>query len=208
MTQKSMVLFLLILFATPALAGSWKDCTSKNPDRGIAGCTKIIDAGKGTKQNLAIAYRNRGTAYAKKGEYDKALVDLSAAIKRNNKFADAYYDRGLTYYNMHDAKLAIADFTNAIAFKPKYAFAYNNRGIAYIQLGDFDLAIADFDKSAALDPRNAPAYFNRADAFEKKGEWKRATIDWQRAISLFPAASEWNVKARDRLAKAKANVAN
>lgn len=43
------------------------------------------------KPNDTELYYNRGIAYYKKREYDKAIADFSEVIKREPNHADAYY---------------------------------------------------------------------------------------------------------------------
>ena len=57
------------------------DRTSLDPR--IDGCTALIDSGQGTTAALAIAYNNRGNAYATKGDYDRAIQDFDQSIKLN-----------------------------------------------------------------------------------------------------------------------------
>ena len=71
-------------FATAAFAESkkeWDDCTSSDADLSIKGCNTIIGRGKETKNNLAIAYYNRGIDYQNKGDHDKAIADFNQSIK-------------------------------------------------------------------------------------------------------------------------------
>ncbi len=47
--------------------------------------------------NNAETYYNRGNAYGKKGQYDKAISDYTKAIEINPSYAKAYYNRGVAY---------------------------------------------------------------------------------------------------------------
>ena len=50
-----------------------KDRTSAESQ--IIGCTALIKSQENSAQVLAIAYNNRGNAYAGKGQYDLAIQD-------------------------------------------------------------------------------------------------------------------------------------
>ena len=49
----------------------------------ISGCTAIIDLSSNTPRTLAVAHNNRGNAYVKLGQYDRALQDFDQSIKIN-----------------------------------------------------------------------------------------------------------------------------
>ena len=127
--------------------------------------------------NYAMAYNNRGNAYAKKGDFDRAIIDYTKAIQLNPDSADAYYNRGNAYYNKGDFNRAIADYTKTIQLNPDYADDYNNRGAAYHSKGDFDHAIIDYTKAIQLNPDSADAYYNRGEAWLHLKEWGKARLD-------------------------------
>src|ERR1700733_3327823 len=47
----------------------------------INGCTVTIEAGQEPPKTLALAYNNRGLAYADKGDLDHAVADYGEAIE-------------------------------------------------------------------------------------------------------------------------------
>ena len=118
-TVKLLLVALGLVAASPALADNWKDCSSKNSDRAIKGCSTIIKAGRETKTNLAIAYYNRGITFGKMGVYARAIADLDQSILRRPKYADYYYNRGKVYYDKGEFDRAIADYDKAILLNPK-----------------------------------------------------------------------------------------
>ena len=80
------VLAISLLFNAASLAQSpmeWKQCLGlEGPivDTVIDGCTAIIQSGREPRERLATAFDNRGVAYRRKGEYDRALQDYEQAI--------------------------------------------------------------------------------------------------------------------------------
>jgi tetratricopeptide (TPR) repeat protein len=50
------------------------------------------------KPDNAEAYCNRGTAYAKLGQYKLAMEDHNEAIRLKTDYADAYNNRAITYF--------------------------------------------------------------------------------------------------------------
>jgi tetratricopeptide (TPR) repeat protein len=64
---------------TGALADDLADCTQPSDlPRAIAGCTNLLEAA--TSRHFAIAYRNRSSAYAALGDFDRAEQDYHLAV--------------------------------------------------------------------------------------------------------------------------------
>src|SRR5262245_5659195 len=71
-------------------AGPGDDCVqSRDLDRVISGCTDFIKDSN-DPSDIATAYHNRGLAYAKKGNRDRAIADFTKAIRINPKLGAAY----------------------------------------------------------------------------------------------------------------------
>lgn len=194
--------WLLILFtAAPGLAASQqahRDCDAGNPDRNIAGCTRIIDDPNETAAMHSIAYVARGLAWDAKGDRDRAMTDFNDAIRADPTNALAYNDRAILWREKGDPDHAIADFTAAIAINPfpksdyfgkAHINIYTNRGLAWQAKGDTDRAIADFSAALRLDGNDAEAYFNRAQAFIAKRDLDHARSDLDAFIRLDPKSA-------------------
>jgi tetratricopeptide (TPR) repeat protein len=153
-----------------------------NWDKAIADCTEAIRL----KPDSALAYSERGFAYAGKHNLDKAIADLSEAIRLDPTDATAYYFRGSAYSEKDDFDKSIANLTEAIQLNPQYAQAYVGRGTDYGMKGDWDKAIADLSEAIRLDPGDALMYFGRGTAYARKDEWDKAIADCTEAIRLDP----------------------
>lgn len=188
-------LALWVGVCTPAMAQlspDWTQCVGGpriSKDQSIAACTRIIDGGKETGENLAIAFNNRGLAYYDKGDLTRAIADYDQAIRLKPDYATAFYKRGLVYLAKGDLTRAIADFDQAIRLKPDYAFAFNNRGNAYVDKGDLTRAIRDYDQAIRLKPDYFEAFYNRGLVHYAKGDPARAIDDFDTAIRLNPRYS-------------------
>ncbi len=125
-------------------------------------------------------------AYAKKGNFDKAIEEYTEAIRLHPKFAQAYCNRGAAYADKGNIDKAIEDFTEFIRLDPKFAPAYCNRGMAYAKKGNFDKAIEDSTEAIRLDPKFAQAYNTRGWAYEQKKHSYKALSDYTEAIRLDP----------------------
>jgi tetratricopeptide (TPR) repeat protein len=63
---------------------AWKWCEGRNgasADLVIKSCTTVIQSGRENTENLAVAFYNRGKAYADKGDLDRAIQDFDQAIR-------------------------------------------------------------------------------------------------------------------------------
>jgi tetratricopeptide (TPR) repeat protein len=87
-------------------------------DARIEACTALIDAGRSTATASAIAYNNRGNAYAEKGDYDRAIQDFDQSIKLAPTYAKPFNNRGVAHLRKGEHDLAINAFDEAIKLNP------------------------------------------------------------------------------------------
>jgi len=67
----------------------------------------------------ADALTARSLVYRRKGDLDRALADLTAAIRRDGTNATAFYQRGLTRADAGDLAGARADLAEAVRLDPR-----------------------------------------------------------------------------------------
>jgi tetratricopeptide (TPR) repeat protein len=197
-----------MILVAPAFGANRKqhdDCNADDPDRNIAGCTRIIADRGESKRVRGIAHVGRGLAFASKGDLDRAVADFTEAVRLNPKDALAYSNRGLTFADKGDFDRAIADYTTAIRLNPlprsdlsgvPHVNIYHNRCIAWTRKGDLDRAISDCDQAIRVDPGFAFAHYTRGKAWYDKymgaSEWidpkdlDRAITDFSEAIRFDP----------------------
>ena len=102
-------------------SADWSRCENVLfPNVQIGGCTAVIQSGRETAADRAIAYNIRGVAYRDKGEMDRAIADFSEAIRLNPLLASAYHDRAIAYRAKGDNGRAVADQEVAIRLDPTY----------------------------------------------------------------------------------------
>ena len=213
-----MAICAVMLAAAPAFGASHEDhnnCNSRDTDRNILGCTKVLEDSGESARNRGIAHVGRGLAFQQKGETDRAMADMTDAIRLNPDDALAYSNRGILWREKHDVERAIADFTSAIRIEglPRsdiggdgHVNIYANRGLAYMAKGDLALALADFDEAIRRDRDNVEAYFCRAQIHLSTGETDRAIVDLNRAIRLDPElTSAYYTRADARVQRYKSS---
>ena len=109
-----------------------------------------------------MAYCNRGLAYDRIGDYERAIADFSETIRLKPEFVEAYNYRGAAYIQKGDYDRAVADENQVIGLDPKHVTAHFNRGNAYRRKGDWDRALTDYKEALRLGPTNPLDYKNLA----------------------------------------------
>lgn len=146
----------------------------------------IQRTGRGTAVQQAAEHLERGLAFDRMGDRERAIAELNEAIRLDPKCARAYPHRGLAQFRKKEYDQAIADFTEALRFDPKSVITLVDRGAAYSKKGDFDRAIADCAAALQLDPKSSLAYAQRGCAYKGKGDYDHAIADCTEAIRFDP----------------------
>ena len=141
--------------------------------------------------NNKTAYINRGTAYAKKGLFIKAIDDFSKALTIDPENSVSYNNRGFTWEKRGYYNHALEDFNKALNINPDSIDALNNRGCIWIIKGKSDKAVSDFNKILELDKKNDIAYYNRGCSWIEINRIKKALNDVQNALKLKPTDSRY-----------------
>ena len=155
----------------------------------VEACTRIL--GRDIPQMQAFALIHRGRAWVRKGDFDRALADFTAAMKEDADIVYGYADRGDVYRLRGQCEEAIADYDYALRLAPDRADIYLSRGICQTEQRRSDSAAINFDMAVRLDPSNAAgvaalALTRKADIAAMKGDFARALPDYDRAIALQP----------------------
>jgi tetratricopeptide (TPR) repeat protein len=75
----------------------------------------------------------KARAFMKKGEFDRAIADLSQSIHLKPDNYGTWFNRGEIHFKKGEYERAIADFTGVIRLKPRHVGAYTGRGEAHAQ---------------------------------------------------------------------------
>ena len=113
---------------------------------------------------LSAALRfDRGLAYYRQKDYEKAVADFTEAIhnegeRNRNLSGDCYAMRGIVFMHMKKYDEALDDFNMAIELSPNDYRNYCSRARAYSQIGDADKAIKDYNVAITLDSEKPLGY--------------------------------------------------
>jgi tetratricopeptide (TPR) repeat protein len=189
------LLAAFVAIASGAQAASqklWDACGGRDDNAAIKACTQIL-AGKESRESQAIASYNRGSAQYRKGDYARAIADLTSAIELDPKLAEAFNTRAWAYYYKWepDYGSAIADATRAIELDPKLAErdpkladGFASRALGAYNRTEYDSATVEATRAIQLDPKNVLAFLSRGRAYSAKGDYERAIADLTRGIDL------------------------
>src|SRR5689334_1148404 len=109
--------------------------TSAADDQTISTCTAVIQGGKESQDNQAIAYYNRGIGYQNRKDYELALKDYDQALRLRPNYSSAFNNRGNVFQSLRKYERAVQDYDQATRIAPNDPLPYNNRGNAWRRLG-------------------------------------------------------------------------
>ena len=104
-SSRTMAAPTTIVGSLTSIAG-WLTTTQSTGTAPSPTTTKLIEL----NPDFFAAYTNRGVAYARKSDYDRAIAHYDTAIQRKQDDARFYYGRGRAHASKGDIALAIADF--------------------------------------------------------------------------------------------------
>ncbi|MFX5688977.1 tetratricopeptide repeat protein, partial [Acinetobacter baumannii] len=70
------------------------------------------------KPKFAAAFANRGDAWRQRGDIERAIMDLSEALRLDPAATPAYVSRGLAFEAKGDIEQARCDFSTALSRTP------------------------------------------------------------------------------------------
>lgn len=131
------------------------------------------------------ALNNRGLAYDKAGEYQRALTDLDKAIALKPTAAHLYVNRGNANKHAGNMQRALEDYGKAITHSPNLEAAYSNRGHVYKLLGDYNAAVREYKAALAIQPFYGTQY-SLGDALRRQKRCKEAAEAFRKATMMKP----------------------
>ena len=182
--------------ATPAsntrlVSAAYKAFQAGDASTAVRGYSEAIESRQLEPEVLANALLNRGLAWQRLNEHERAIDDYTAAMRldaMSGKLrALALYNRGLSYQKTGMASRAIEDYTSALFLDSQFAHAYFSRGTVLRDSGQHLFALADFDKALRFNhPEPARVYFAEALTYEKLRRPQNARDSLTKALAANP----------------------
>lgn len=142
-----------------------------------------------TRYEADEAYKQALDFY-KKGDYDNALQQLSAAIEALPNSSEYYAARGLIYIEDAEYEQAEDDFTEALRLFAYEMLAHYGRGVIAYRRKQWDEALAHFTKAYHAGTDRPETLYYLALTHYQRGEYASATQYMGLAHDLFDKAND------------------
>lgn len=139
---------------------------------------------KKDKQYRAFAYIVRSEVYVGLEEKDKALADLTSAIKETPDNADVYEKRADLYYYMGKYDLADKDYQKIISIDPGSVMGYMGIGRNANAEKRYNEAIEQFNYVTRLASEYSSGYSFRAESYLGLQQYDKAIDDIIKALDI------------------------
>ncbi|HXF53660.1 MAG TPA: tetratricopeptide repeat protein [Hyphomicrobiaceae bacterium] len=151
--QLLLVLLLSVMGASVALANESYDCFSRNNDRRIDACSRLIETPGLPTDMLSSAYAMRALAYSLRGQYEIAIRDYDKAIELVPNYPMALNNRAWAYFRWGKPTQGLPDVEKSLALDPTSEHAYDTRAHIRQWLGNTEAAIADYEAAMRIGGR-------------------------------------------------------
>ncbi len=143
----------------------------------LGGCTSQNNS------STAISHYVHGQLDIESGKTQKALAELTQAIKQNPNMVLAYEARGDIYRKQGQEHNAIHDYQHAVKLNPKSFHGWYELGVSFQAVHNFQSAVAAYQQSLQVEPKNGNATMNLAVAYAQTGQPIFGVIYGRRALA-------------------------
>ncbi|XP_066152253.1 RNA polymerase II-associated protein 3 isoform X2 [Euwallacea fornicatus] len=150
--------------------------------------SELTDEFEEGSRDEAIVHKEKGNAYFKTKEWDKAMECYTKAINCYAYDPIYYANRGLCYLKKNSFIAAEADCTLALRLDSTYVKALQRRASARESLGKFELAISDLQVALTHEPKNTESKAALERIRKKLGTINTTVENPSRIISKFTAS--------------------
>ena len=125
------------------------------------------------------------------GQYERAIEDLSEAVRLAPENAIVHLNRGNVYARLGFKEQAVGDYETVTRLDPRLIAFYGGAAKLLEDMGRNNLAIRD-EKKLALqsDPAELELHLEQGNALRSQGDWKGAIAEFDRVIERDPQRAE------------------
>ena len=139
----------------------------------------------------------RGWIWSEKAELERAIQDLSEAVRLDPKNTKAYLARGFIWRQKGSIDQALADFTEAIRLSPSDPSIRIYRGMIWVEEENKTKALEDFNAVIQANPGTAVEFVARGQIAELDGDDQLAMQNY--AIAMDRGYEAFPPETRDRV---------
>jgi len=147
----------------------------------------------------AVAEKDRGNEWFKKGNYDKAIERYTRGMTLDPLNAVLAANRAMALLKKGQYGAAETDCTLALSIDSTYIKAFQRRASARTGLDKFHLAMQDYEEVLRLEPKNKAAQAEKAKLVEKIEENTDEKKDNE--VTTKPAFNKFEEKMKGALSK-------
>ncbi|HOC56729.1 MAG TPA: tetratricopeptide repeat protein [Verrucomicrobiota bacterium] len=138
-------------------------------------------------QDNELAHNNLGTALARQGRAEEAVIHLQEALRLVPDYPGIHNNLGAALARQGRLDEAIPHLREAVRLAPGDAGAHCNLADALTWQGRLDEAIAEYQAAIKLNPNEAATHCNLGNALAGKGLLDDAIASYRQALKLNPA---------------------
>lgn len=146
-------------------------------DKAIADYTEALKL-----DSNAGLYLDRGCAFARKGNFARALEDFEQGITRDPSNAGGYYLKGNAHFHRDENEAALEAFAQAVQLNPNMVAAITRRADVLMRMDRKDEARTDYDEALRLDGDYRSARVGRAELLRQARDFDNAISDYTFAL--------------------------
>ncbi|MFH2002479.1 MAG: tetratricopeptide repeat protein [Planctomycetota bacterium] len=135
---------------------------------------------------VAEFHRNRGLAWKKTGDWEKAIAEYDRAAELDPMSASVFLNRAYALSMTEAYDKALEDYNRTIELDPGCALSFLGRGYLWGRFGENEKAIQDYTASIEINPRDGQAYANRGYIWFLMDDFDKAIEDCTQALAINP----------------------
>lgn len=134
----------------------------------------------------ALAYKNLGSAFARIGQYNQAMVQYRKGIEIEPNDSELYASMGGAMAQLGRTAEAVQEYRKALAIQPDLARAQYDLANVLAKQRDFQGAIAAYSEVFRIQPDHWGATVNMGNALASLGRFEEASEFFLKALKLKP----------------------
>ncbi|MFH1129878.1 MAG: tetratricopeptide repeat protein [Pseudomonadota bacterium] len=126
----------------------------------------------------------------RQGQYEKAIQQCKAALRRSEKHTPAMIVMARAYFHLGKTEFAEAICDIALGIDPNIGKCFNIKGFIALKNENMPLALTHFKNATVVQPSFGPAWLNLGAQYLKAKNYEAAIPALEKAVQLMPSRAE------------------